>query len=241
MDEIEATLHKELQQVFVTIRREMMDHAQKLIDNALSPYISSDAFVIDASALPFSDDDPENISLTAADPGVGETIPRVDHVHKLDTTLIDHGTLTGLLDDDHTQYQKESEKGAANGYASLDASSLVPDAQIPSSIARDSEVSSAISTHAGLSDPHTGYQKESEKGTANGYASLGSDSLVPQDQLGTGVQDGTKFLRDDGTWQTATGISGGQYRQFVWFNPGPTFEFVTDIDGNPIFSLEDLE
>lgn len=54
-------------------------------------------------------------------------------------------------------------------------------------------------------DDHTQYQKESEKGAANGYASLGADSLVPQDQLGTGVQDGSKFLRDDGTWQSAGG------------------------------------
>lgn len=42
--------------------------------------------------------------------------------------------------DPHTGYQKESEKGAANGYASLDASTLVPDAQIPAAIARDAEV-----------------------------------------------------------------------------------------------------
>jgi hypothetical protein len=65
-----------------------------------------------------------------------------------------------------------------------------------------------LTTHAGAADPHTGYQKESEKGAASGYASLGADTLVPQDQLGTGVQDGTKFLRDDGTWQTATGSPG---------------------------------
>ena len=38
---------------------------------------------------------------------------------------IDHGALTGLGDDDHTQYQKESEKGAASGYASLNASTKV--------------------------------------------------------------------------------------------------------------------
>lgn len=54
--------------------------------------------------------------------------------------VTDHGALTGLADDDHPQYQKESEKGQASGYASLDASGTVPDAQIPSSIARDSEV-----------------------------------------------------------------------------------------------------
>ena len=45
--------------------------------------------------------------------------------------VTDHGALTGLADDDHTQYQKESEKSAANGYASLDAGTLVPVAELP--------------------------------------------------------------------------------------------------------------
>lgn len=36
--------------------------------------------------------------------------------------------------DPHTQYQRESEKGAANGYASLDASGDVPVSQIPDSV-----------------------------------------------------------------------------------------------------------
>jgi len=62
-----------------------------------------------------------------------------------------------------------------------------------------------LDTHASAADPHTVLQRENEKGVANGYASLGADVLVPQDQLGTGVQDGTKFLRDDGTWQAAGG------------------------------------
>lgn len=47
--------------------------------------------------------------------------------------------------DPHTGYQKESEKGAAGGYASLDGSGTVPDAQIPAAIARDAEVSAAVS------------------------------------------------------------------------------------------------
>jgi len=46
--------------------------------------------------------------------------------------------------DPHTGYQKESEKGAASGYASLDAGTTVPDAQIPAAIARDTEVTAAI-------------------------------------------------------------------------------------------------
>jgi hypothetical protein len=43
-----------------------------------------------------------------------------------------HSALSGLTTgDDHTQYQKESEKGVANGYASLDSGILVPVAQLP--------------------------------------------------------------------------------------------------------------
>jgi hypothetical protein len=45
---------------------------------------------------------------------------------------IAHSALTGLTTGDpHTQYQLESEKAAASGYASLDASTKVPIAQVP--------------------------------------------------------------------------------------------------------------
>ncbi len=62
-------------------------------------------------------------------------------------------------------------------------------------------VIAGIMNHVGNPDPHTGYQKESEKGAANGYASLGAGTLVPAAQLATGSPDGTKYLRDDQTWQ----------------------------------------
>jgi hypothetical protein len=109
--------------------------------------------------------------------------------------------------DPHPQYQKESEKGQPNGYASLDGSGTVPDAQIPATIARDTEVAAAIAAHeaagdphpqyttgaeagaiadaavaahVALSDPHAQYQKESEKDQPNGYAGLdGSSQIAP--------------------------------------------------------------
>jgi len=42
------------------------------------------------------------------------------------------------------------------------------------------ELATAVSDHAGASDPHTGYQKESEKAQASGYASLDASALVVQ-------------------------------------------------------------
>lgn len=42
------------------------------------------------------------------------------------------------------------------------------------------ELATAVSDHAGASDPHTGYQKESEKAVASGYASLDASVHVVQ-------------------------------------------------------------
>ena len=44
---------------------------------------------------------------------------------------IDHGNISGLSDDDHTQYQKESEKDVANGYAGLDESGYLDGDELP--------------------------------------------------------------------------------------------------------------
>jgi hypothetical protein len=82
------------------------------------------------------------------------------------------------------------------------------------------EPAGAVATHAGQTDPHPGYQKESERGVANGYASLGADGLVPQDQLGTGAQDGTRFLRDDGVWATPAGGAGAAAPSQGVYAPG---------------------
>lgn len=66
---------------------------------------------------------------------------------------------------------------------------------------------SSLAAHIAAADPHTQYQKESEKGAASGYAGLDAGSLVPVGNMGTGAPDGTKFLRDDRTWVTPS--SGG--------------------------------
>lgn len=50
---------------------------------------------------------------------------------------------------------------------------------LPTTLLEESDLSS----HVAAADPHTGYQKESEKGSANGYASLDAAGLIPVSQL----------------------------------------------------------
>lgn len=51
-------------------------------------------------------------------------------------------------------YPVTYEVGVANGLAGLDSSAYVPDAQINPNIARDTEVTSAVGTHAALTTSH---------------------------------------------------------------------------------------
>lgn len=66
------------------------------------------------------------------------------------------------------------------------------------------EAAGAVAAHAAAADPHTGYQKESEKSAASGYASLNASTLVPTAELGTGAASSTTFLRGDSTWAAPT-------------------------------------
>lgn len=48
--------------------------------------------------------------------------------------ISDHGLLSGLADNDHTQYQLLSGRGVPNGYPSLDAQGFVPVSQLPQGV-----------------------------------------------------------------------------------------------------------
>lgn len=69
------------------------------------------------------------------------------------------------------------------------------------------EPSGTVATHAAAGDPHTGYQKESEKDQASGYAGLTAGTLVATAQLGSGSADATVFLRGDRAWAAPSGGS----------------------------------
>lgn len=118
--------------------------------------------------------------------------------------------MNGIID--IVAYQKTTEKGVVSGYASLDGTGKVPDAQIPAAITRDAEAAAAYAPiakgvtngdthdhvggdgaqidHAGLSnlttgDPHTQYQRESEKDAASGYAGLSAASRTTKGVITT--------------------------------------------------------
>jgi len=70
------------------------------------------------------------------------------------------------------------------------------------------EAGGAVAAHEAAADPHTGYQKESEKAQANGYASLGADGKVPTAQLPASGSDPWTYLRlaSDFTTTSATAV-----------------------------------
>ena len=106
-----------------------------------------------------------------------------------------HGTQTGDL---HPDYETSAE-----AQAKVDTHAAAAD---PHPVYETSaEAAAKVTAHEGAADPHAGYQKESEKGAASGYAGLDAGSKVPVAQLGSGTPDGTKFLRDDQTYQTPPG------------------------------------
>lgn len=102
-----------------------------------------------------------------------------------------------------TGVQDTSERGTANGYAALDSGGKVPDAQIPAAVARDSEVSSAVTTHEGA-DSHAIYQKSAQRAAANGYASLDGSGKVPDAQIASTITRDTEVVASVATHNTDT-------------------------------------
>ena len=95
-------------------------------------------------------------------------------------------------------------KGAANGYAALDGSGKVPEAQLPEKAikeydltpyAKSEDIKKTYATKQEVSAGKLDYTAENitNKGKANGYASLGADGKVPADQLPSYVDDVLEF------------------------------------------------
>ena len=91
-----------------------------------------------------------------------------------------------------------------HGHIEDDVTNLITDLSLKET---PSGAQAKVDAHAGASDPHIEYQKESEKGAVSGYAGLDVNSKVPTAQLGGVGADSTKFLRGDQTWQVPSGGS----------------------------------
>ena len=95
-----------------------------------------------------------------------------------------------LKENVESSYIPTSEKGSANGVATLGEDSKVPANQLPD----------------------MNYVKSSEKGTANGVATLDSDGNVPEDQLAIKIKKftytGTGTYGSNGSNRTIIGIDG---------------------------------
>lgn len=167
---------------------------------------------------------------TVPDSQIAATITRDAEYQAADSA---HAAAT----DPHTGYQREVEKGAANGYASLDASAFVPDAQISPTIARDAEVASAVAAHEadttnvhGIADTATVVRAVQDEGAAltattlnfvgagvtataaGGVASInipGGGSVAPVDR---------QAFTTSGTWTKPT--AGQQFGSVIAFGAG---------------------
>ena len=95
-------------------------------------------------------------------------------------------------------------KGEVNGYAALDSTGKVPEAQLPEKAirvydltpyAKSEDIKKTYATKQEVSAGQLDYTAENiaNKGKANGYASLGGDGKVPADQLPSYVDDVLEF------------------------------------------------
>lgn len=149
---------------------------------------------IDSAFLPDLDDIMESrgYSRIAIDP--------VTTVSQAAANTITHANLTGLSADDHTQYQLRTEKGAANGYAALDAGSTIGDAQHGSR--------SGGTLHAIATTLSAGFLSASDKtkldGVASGAAAVSSTAPANVTKAAAAVGTATDAARADHKHDVAT-------------------------------------
>ena len=91
--------------------------------------------------------------------------------------IADHGTMSGLGDDDHPQYLT-GERAAAIFAQKTEVTAAV--AALEAAADATSEgAAAAMAAHTGAPDPHPQYERTERKNQANGYAGLDGAGKVP--------------------------------------------------------------
>lgn len=144
-----------------------------------------------------------NLKYDASNPNSYETTTQLNTRDTNNRNRSNHtGTQTASTISDFNEAAQDTSASMITGATHDGVSVSYNDVGNTLAITNTDKGSSAVATHEAASDPHTQYQKESEKASANGYASLDSSTLVPKSQLGSGTADSTTYLRGDGTWST---------------------------------------
>ena len=115
--------------------------------------------------------------------------------------------LAGIADGAEVNVNADWNSGAGDSQILNKPTTMPPASHNNSAHSETYITQSAITTHEGAADPHAGYQKESEKGSASGYAPLDTNSKVPTVNLGGAGASGSNYLRGDQTWATPGGGS----------------------------------
>jgi hypothetical protein len=99
-------------------------------------------------------------------------------------------------------------------------------------VATTAFVGGEIATHAAAADPHTVYQKESEKGAVSGYVGINGAGYAEPTQLGNaGVPSAATYLNGTGTWATPASGSGNAVYATVDFGSAFTHSATVTVTG----------
>lgn len=113
--------------------------------------------------------------VSAKSDGPDTSLVQASHWNGEHVVSIPHADLTGLGSDDHTQYQKESERGAASGYAPLDSGVLVPIAYLPTGT---SGTTVALGNHGHAHSALTGIGADDHHARSHDHSAAGDGTAL---------------------------------------------------------------